>query len=44
LVDLVEPAAVRDVLDALAAKLDGTNVAATVYRRKRAVGGVSRAV
>jgi integrase len=37
LVDLVEPAAVRDVLDALAAKLDGTNVAATVYRRKRAV-------
>ena len=37
LVDLAEPAAVRDVLDAMAAKLDGTNVAATVYRRKRAV-------
>jgi integrase len=37
LADLTEPAAVRDVLDALAAKLDGTPVAATVYRRKRAV-------
>jgi integrase len=37
LADLTEPAAVREVLDALAAKLDGTTVAATVYRRKRAV-------
>ena len=37
LTDLAEPAAVRQVLDAMAAKLDGTNVAATVYRRKRAV-------
>ena len=37
LADLAEPAAVREVLDAMAAKLDGTNVAATVYRRKRAV-------
>jgi integrase len=37
LVDLAEPAAVREVLDAMAAKLDGTSVAATVYRRKRAV-------
>lgn len=37
LVDLAEPAAVREVLDEMAAKLDGTNVAATVYRRKRAV-------
>jgi integrase len=37
LAELTEPAAVRDVLDALAAKLDGTPVAATVYRRKRTV-------
>lgn len=37
LVDLAEPAAVREVLDGMAAKLDGTNAAATVYRRKRAV-------
>jgi integrase len=37
LIDLSEPAAVREVLDGLAAKLDGSNVAATVYRRKRAV-------
>ena len=37
LVDLAESAAMREVLDGLAAKLDGANVAATVYRRKRAV-------
>jgi integrase len=37
LVELAEPAAVRDVLDAMASKLDGTTVAATVYRRKRSV-------
>lgn len=37
LVDLTESAAVREVLDGLTVKLDGTNVAATVYRRKRAV-------
>lgn len=37
LVDLTDAAAVREVLDALAAKLDGKAAAATVYQRKRAV-------
>lgn len=37
LYDLTDVAAMRDMLDALAAKLDGKSAAATVYRRKRAV-------
>ncbi|MBB5956409.1 hypothetical protein FHS29_002995 [Saccharothrix tamanrassetensis] len=37
LVDLIDALAVREVLDALAAKLDGKAAAATVYQRKRAV-------
>ncbi len=35
--DMTDAAAVRDVLDALAAKLDGKSAAASVYQRKRAV-------
>jgi integrase len=35
--DLTDMVAMRDILDALATKLDGTSAAATVYRRKRAV-------
>ncbi|ROP38632.1 tyrosine-type recombinase/integrase [Saccharothrix texasensis] len=37
LFDLTDAVAVREVLDALAAKLDGKAAAATVYQRKRAV-------
>lgn len=35
--DLTDVVAMRDMLDALATKLDGKSAAATVYRRKRAV-------
>jgi integrase len=35
--DLTDVVAMRDMLDALAMKLDGKSAAATVYRRKRAV-------
>jgi integrase len=37
LYDLTDVVAMREVLDALATKLDGKSAAATVYRRKRAV-------
>ncbi|GAA1261867.1 integrase [Saccharothrix xinjiangensis] len=37
LYDLTDASAVREVLDALAAKLDGKSAAASVYQRKRAV-------
>jgi integrase len=37
LYDMTDAVAVRDVLDALAAKLDGKAAAASVYQRKRAV-------
>lgn len=37
LYDLTDVVAMRDMLDALATRLDGKSAAATVYRRKRAV-------
>jgi integrase len=37
LYDLTDIAAMRDMLDAVATRLDGKSAAATVYRRKRAV-------
>jgi hypothetical protein len=37
LYDLMDAAAARSVLDAVATKMDGKSAAATVYRRKRAV-------